>query len=161
EDAYALSKLARVGFGTNDLDHRRHRSGDVPLLVEAHQAAGMRVTNADVERAKVIVVVGLDTEQEVPILHLRIRKAVHERGAKVFVIHPRRTRLHDVAQHVLTRPGQEAETLARVVGTGEQRAAARYVTDDVAEALQHSEGAAVVLAGERVAESPGAIAQAV
>ena len=34
-----------------------------------------RVTYADVERAKVILVVGLDAEQEVPILHLRIRKA--------------------------------------------------------------------------------------
>jgi NADH-quinone oxidoreductase subunit G len=160
EDAYALSKLARVGFGTNDLDHRRHRTDDVPVALEAHQAAGMRVTNADVERAKVILLVGLDAEQEVPILHLRIRKAAG-RGAKVFVIHPRLTRLHDVAKHLPTRPGQEAETLSMILGTGEQRAAARYVTDDVAEALAGADGAVVVLAGERVGEHPGALAQAV
>ena len=87
EDSYALSKLARVAFGTNDVDHRRHAPADLPLEIEANQAAGMRVTNADVEHAKVVVVVGLDAEQEVPILHLRIRKAAGH-GARVFVVHP-------------------------------------------------------------------------
>jgi len=38
----------------------------------------------------VIVVAGLDAEQEVPILHLRLRKAAG-RGAKIYVLHPRRT----------------------------------------------------------------------
>ena len=61
-----------------------------------------RVTYKDVERAKAILVVGLDAEQEVPILHLRLRKAA-KRGARIWVLHPRRTRLHDVATHVLCR----------------------------------------------------------
>ena len=43
EDAYALSKLARMAFGTNDIDHRRSRLADMPLLAEAHQASGMPV----------------------------------------------------------------------------------------------------------------------
>jgi NADH-quinone oxidoreductase subunit G len=159
EDAYALSKLARVGFGTNDLDHRRYGAADVPLLVEAHQAAGMRVTNADVENARAILVVGLDAEQEVPILLLRIRKAA-SRGARVFVIHPRRTRLHDVATESHLRPGSEAAALAFMIST-EPRAAVRYLEDDITEALQEAGGAAVVLAGERLGESPGALEQAV
>ncbi|MFL5798699.1 MAG: NADH-quinone oxidoreductase subunit G [Actinomycetota bacterium] len=161
EDAYALSKLARVAFGTNDLDHRRGRPGDLPLAVEAHQAAGMRVTNADVEHAKVIVLVGLDAEQEVPILHLRIRKAATRHGAKVFVIHPRRTRLWDVAQHLIVRPGNEATELEWIYGVQGPRAAAQYYTDDIAEALRDAEGEAVVLVGDRTAESPLTVARAV
>ena len=159
EDAYALSKLARVTFGTNDLDHRRSRPLDLPLAVEAHQAAGMRVTNADVEAAKVIVVVGLDAEQEVPILHLRIRKAA-KRGAKVFVIHPRRTRLWDVAEHVLVPPGAEAEALEFASGsTGGSDGSPAL--EALRGALGEAEGRVVVLAGERAAGSAEALAQAV
>jgi len=161
EDAYALSKLARVAFGTNDVDHRRSRPADMPLLVEAHQAAGMRVSNADVEAAKAIVVVGLDAEQEVPILHLRIRKAVR-RGAKVFVVHPRRTRLWDVAEHVLVAPGGEAAVLEAVAGERGERppAVQSRAVDRLREALQEAGGSVVVLAGTRLAESPGAVGQA-
>ena len=57
-----------------------------------------------------IVVAGLDAEQEVPILHLRLRKAARA-GARIVVVHPRRTRLHDVATHVLARPGEESAAL--------------------------------------------------
>ena len=82
EDYYALSKLARTVFGTNDLDHRR--DGGAGFAEETIDVAGTRadaVTYDDVERAKVILVAGLDAEQEVPILHLRLRKAAR-RGAK-------------------------------------------------------------------------------
>ena len=174
EDAYALSKLARVAFGTNDVDHRRYAPADLPLSVEAHQAAGMRVTNADVEHAKVVVVVGLDAEQEVPILHLRIRKAASH-GAKVFVIHPRWTRLHDVAEHLLVRPGAEAALLESVGAeeatpsepgaagdptSGAGEVASGSTGQQLREAIAAADGAVVVLAGERLAESAGAVTAA-
>jgi NADH-quinone oxidoreductase subunit G len=161
EDAYALSKLARVTFGTNDLDHRRSRPPDLPLAVEAHQAGGMRVTNADVESARVIVVVGLDAEQEVPILHLRIRKAA-KRGARVFVIHPRRTRLWDVGAYGLFAPGAEAEALEALAdGSGSGFSTGRSPDRTLRAALEEADGRVVVLAGERTAQSTGAVAQAV
>ncbi len=116
EDYYALSKLARVVFGTNDLDHRRTFNGGRAEEIAA--ATAMSVTYQDVERAGAILLVGLDAEQEVPILHLRIRKAARL-GAKVFVIHPRRTRLHDVAEHLLVRPGHEAAVLEEVLDAAE------------------------------------------
>jgi NADH-quinone oxidoreductase subunit G len=140
EDYYALSKLARTVFGTNDLDHRRDAGGGT---VEAIAAAGPgAVTYRDVERAKVILVAGLDAEQEVPILHLRLRKAA-SRGARIVVLHPRRTRLHDVAEHVLVAPGAEAAAL--VDGAG------------IADALTEAGPAAVVIAGPRLADQPGAV----
>jgi NADH-quinone oxidoreductase subunit G len=148
EDAYALSKLARTVLGTNDLDHRRVSQ---PLDVDRRAALAATdrsraVTYRDLERAKVILVVGLDAEQEVPILHLRLRKAA-ARGARIAVVHPRLTRLHDVASHALCRPGDEARVLAGGVDTA---------LDDAVAALRDAGDAGIVLAGER----PGAAAAA-
>ncbi len=137
EDAYALSKLARTVFRTNDLDHRRAGGPENAERVAA--GAPMAVTYKDVERAQAILVVGLDTEQEVPILHLRLRKAA-KRGARIWVLHPRRTRLHDVATHVLCAPGDEARVLAGGVDVELDAALA---------ALREAGDAGVVIAGER------------
>src|SRR5437867_470163 len=82
EDAYALSKLARTTFKTNDVDHRLGSSDVSAVEAETGMAAANPVTYRDVERARLILVVGLDAENELPILHLRIRKA-SRRGAKV------------------------------------------------------------------------------
>ena len=148
EDAYALAKLARTVFGTNDIDHR-----PVPQPVEVDRRAALMatdrdraVTYRDLERSPVIVVVGLDPEQEIPILHLRLRKAA-KRGARIVVVHPRETRLHDVAEHVLCRPGDEARLLA---------GGADETLDTALAALRDAEGRGVVIAGER----PGAAAAA-
>jgi NADH-quinone oxidoreductase subunit G len=154
EDAYALSKLARTAFGTNDVDHRMGGGLDVPVEVERAEASGMPVTYADVEGAAAILVVGLDAEQELPILHLRIRKAAR-RGAAVFVLHPRRTRLADVAEHVPCLPGDEAGLLGGTIGIEPDGPAARAF-----EALQAAGERGVVLAGPLLAEQPGAVAAA-
>ncbi len=139
EDYYALSKLARTVFGTNDIDHRRQVGGETAERYAA--ARPMSVTNKDIERAEAIVVVGLDAEQEVPILHLRLRKAA-ARGARIWVVHPRRTRLHDVATHVPCAPGDEANLLA----------GGDAAIDEALAALRAAGDRGVVIAGER----PGA-----
>src|SRR6266550_4531416 len=113
EDAYALSKLARSVLKTNDVDHRAGPTDPGALLVEQAQAAGTGVTYKDVERAKVILVVGLDADQELPILHLRIRKAA-KRGARVFEINPRRTRLADLSEWFRCLPGDEPDMPRRI-----------------------------------------------
>jgi NADH-quinone oxidoreductase subunit G len=148
EDYYALSKLARVVFRTNDLDHRRTFNGGHAEEVAA--ATRMQVTYGDVERASAILVVGLDAEQESPILHLRIRKAAR-RGARVFVVHPRRTRLDDLAEHVLARPGHEAAVLEEILDAPE---AADTPAARIASALRAADGNVVVLTGGGVTEHP-------
>jgi len=142
EDYYALSKLARTVFKTNDLDHRRGSGAPTAELFAAR--APMGVTYRDVERAKAILVVGLDAEQEVPILHLRLRKAAAA-GARIWVLHPRRTRLHDVATHVLVRPGDDGSAM-----------------DELREELTAAGEDAIVIAGERpgVADAALAVARA-
>jgi NADH-quinone oxidoreductase subunit G len=139
EDYYALSKLARTVFGTNDLDHRRDEgAGLAEAMIASRATREQAVTYQDVERAKVIVVAGLDAEQEVPILHLRLRKAA-ARGAKIYVFHPRRTRLHDVAEHILCRPGEEENVILRE-------------RPEVMEALEEAGHLGVVIAGPRLAD---------
>jgi NADH-quinone oxidoreductase subunit G len=144
EDYYALSKLARTVFGTNDLDHRRdHGSGAVESAVAAGAGA---VTYRDIERAKVIFVAGLDAEQEVPILHLRLRKAAR-RGARIFVLHPRRTRLYDIAEHILCPPADQGIALSLNDSANPRLAA-------VAEALREAGDTGLVLAGPRLSAAP-------
>jgi NADH-quinone oxidoreductase subunit G len=148
EDAYVLSKLARTVFGTNDLDHRRTFHGG--HAEELAAASPLATTYEDVERAKVVVLAGLDAEQELPILHLRIRKAAR-RGAKVFVIHPRTTRLSDLAEHELCRPEHQTYVLERILDGEEAEGA---FSTRVGEALREAGADAVVIAGERLAEHP-------
>ena len=100
----------------------------------------MSVTYKDVERAKVILVAGLDAEQEIPILHLRLRKAA-SRGARIWVLHPRRTRLHDVATHVLV--------CARRRGAAPGGRGSTPRLDEALAALREAGEAGVVIAGER------------
>ncbi len=144
EDYYALSKLARTVFGTNDLDHRRDAGAGVTVESRVASIASREdaVTYDDVERAKVILVVGLDAEQEVPILHLRLRKAAR-RGAKIYVVHPRRTRLWDVAEHILCRPGEEQDVVLRR-------------RPEIVQALGEAGAGGLVLVGPRLADPSGA-----
>jgi NADH-quinone oxidoreductase subunit G len=152
EDYFALSKLARTVFRTNDLDHRRDfgAGSSEPSIA----AGATSVTYRDVERAKVILVAGLDAEQEVPILHLRLRKAASH-GAKIFVLHPRRTRLWDVAEHILCRPGDEAWLFEAEGGSR-----VRPELEPVMAALAEADDAGVVIAGPRLADDPGAVHRA-
>jgi NADH-quinone oxidoreductase subunit G len=154
EDAYALSKLTRTVFGTNDVDHRWSGWDPEALEAERAQAASAPVTYADVERAKVIVLAGVDAEQELPILHLRVRKAVHRHGAKVFVVHPRRTRLWDVAEHLLCLPGEEGTVIE-----GLEQAAEGSLAAELLRALEEAGPDAVILAGHRLGAVPGAVAK--
>jgi NADH-quinone oxidoreductase subunit G len=52
------------------------------------EAAGPQLLIKEIDDARVIVVVASDTEDDVPVVNLRIKKAVTKRGAKLIVIHP-------------------------------------------------------------------------
>ncbi len=42
----------------------------------------------DIDDARVIIIAASDTENDVPIVNLRVKKAVSKRGAKLIVVHP-------------------------------------------------------------------------
>ena len=102
EDAYALSKFMRVAVGSNHLDAQL---GDG---LGAQFLAGLtsRGLIDDLERAKTVLVWGPDLKETHPILYLRVRRAARELGAKLIIVHPRRTGLDDQAAHKITyQPG--------------------------------------------------------
>ncbi|MFW5934028.1 MAG: NADH-quinone oxidoreductase subunit NuoG, partial [Actinomycetota bacterium] len=146
EDAYLTGKYARTVLGSDDVDHRtrfapRSEVAELTALVGRDTA-----TYADVEHAPVIVVAGLDPEEEVPILHLRLRKAWRNHTARIVVVGPYLGSLADLAwRRVPTEPGQEAAALA-ALAEGD---------DEVARALAEA-AAPVVLVGGRA--GPGSIA---
>src|SRR5262249_49280343 len=75
EDAYAWARLARGVIRTDNVDAQL---GDG---LPAEMVVGMRRAEiGDCDRASVIVLLGPDLQEEVPVLHLRVRRAVTELG---------------------------------------------------------------------------------
>ncbi len=84
EDAYAYAKFARVVLQTNDIDFRSRPLSAEEAEFLAHYQTG--TTYADVEKAKHVVLVELEPEEECPILFLRLRKAVAKNKLRVSAV---------------------------------------------------------------------------
>jgi len=148
EDAYAYAKFARSVLGTNDLDHRArpHSAEEADFLGAVVAGTGLGVTYADLERARTVVLAGLDPEDESPIVFLRLRKAVRKRGLRV----------HAVASHPTRGLAKLDGRLVRCVPGAEARAL-HALADDGEAALDPG---SVILVGERLAAAPGALSAA-
>lgn len=82
EAAYLLQKLMRNLVGSNNVDHK----GGASVLADPRGLSSIR----DVEKADVIVLLGVDPAEEQPVLDLFIRRAVKRQGARLVILHPRR-----------------------------------------------------------------------
>ncbi|MBB3754513.1 NADH-quinone oxidoreductase subunit G [Mycolicibacterium sp. BK634] len=143
EDAYAYAKFARIALGTNDIDFRsRPHSVEEQEFLAAAVAGRREVSYADLQAAPVVVLVGFEPEDESPIVFLRLRKAVRKHGLKVVTIAPFASSgsVKLAARVVATEPGQEAVAL-----------------DCLTSELSPD---AIILAGERLATSRGALSAA-
>ena len=154
EDHYALSRFARDVVGTDNVDFRMRPRTDDEIGVFSALGGTMGPTYDDVEAAPVVIVAGLDPEEEVPILYLRLRKAWRRASQRIVVVGPHMGSLETLAwRWIRTAPGGEAAALAALRdGTSDHE----DVTA-VGDALAAAGDAAVVLAGERLAQSPGAL----
>ena len=147
EDAYAYAKFARVALGTNDIDFRaRPLSTEEADFLAASVAGVSDVTYADVENAPSAVIVGLEPEEECPILFLRLRKAHGKNKLKVTALAPYLSRGLDKlgATLVAAVPGDEARLLA----------------GDPAVAAALAVPGALLIVGERLASVPGGLSAA-
>ncbi len=109
EDAYAFGKFMRTVVGSNHLDAQLDDGLDARFLAGTTPRAQIN----DLDRAATILVWAPDLKEESGSLYLRVRHAVQEGGAKLVVVHPRRTGLDDRATHKLTyRPGEGPGLLA-------------------------------------------------
>ncbi|WP_125078315.1 NADH-quinone oxidoreductase subunit G [Mycobacterium sp. P7213] len=154
EDAYGYAKFARVALHSDDIDFRaRAQSAEEAAFLAARVAGrGIEVSYADLQAAPVVLLAGLEPEEESPIVFLRLRKAARKNATKVFSLAP-------FAVRGLTKM---FGTLLAVVPGGEAAALDGLHTgneSDLGQALRQP--GAVVLVGERLAASPGALSAAI
>ena len=150
EDAYAYAKFARLVLGSNDIDFRAraHTAEEADFLAARIAGRPMTVTYSDLESAPVVLLVGLEPEEESPILFLRLRKAARTRGLRVYSVAPFTTRGLTKMTGTLLRaaPGEEP-----------------IVLDDLrrgeAVELLHQPGA-VIMVGERLGSIAGGLSSA-
>jgi NADH-quinone oxidoreductase subunit G len=147
EDGYAYAKFARIVLGTNDIDFRaRPVSGEETDFLASSVVGRTDVTYADVEAAPAVVLVGLEPEEECPILYLRLRKAFLKRRLPVYAVAP----------FVSSGLAKLGATVRPVVPGGE----AVLLADDAALRTALGAEGALLIVGERLATVPGGLSAA-
>lgn len=156
EDAYAYAKFARVVLGTNDIDFRTRPSSaeENDFLAAKVAGTGLGVTYNDIEHAKHVLTVGLEAEEEIGSVFLRLRKGVLDKHTSVTVISAFETRgsAKMMARFIPATPGTEAEVLEAITDGA---------ADKFGETYADLNDGGIILVGERTAASPGALSAAV
>ncbi len=134
EDAYGYAKFARVTLGTNDIDFRSRSHSKEESSFIAGVVTQSTTTYKDIDKADQVVLLGFEPEDESPIVFLRIFKQVKKRGIQVISDAPFASR-----------------------GSKKLKAKLIKQISDISGLTDKS----VVLVGERLAETPGALSAAV
>jgi NADH-quinone oxidoreductase subunit G len=121
EEAYLLSKFARVVLKTNNIDH--HRTADFPALSAALRGkpdatAGM----ADVFTAPAILLIGNDPTEQHPLLAWQIRNNVRLHRARLYVVNSESIKLRRQATSFVPIPAGAEGQFAAFLG-GDEAAA--------------------------------------
>jgi NADH-quinone oxidoreductase subunit G len=162
EEAYLLQRIVRGPLGSADVTGGPLGAAPSELRRALDQPA-LSVPTASIDDANAILVVGTDPMHEMPILELRIRKAVRRHGTDLLVATERPTALDGGAavgtagclEATRYRPGEAAgflEGLASELASGEGGngfSAALKAADDVV--IVWGEALAAGAGGERAA----------
>ena len=116
EEAYLLSKFARVVLKTNNVDH--HRTADFPALASALRGkADATASMADVFAAPAILLIGNDPTEQHPLLAWQIRNNVRLHRARLHVINSKSIKLRRQAASFMQIPaGAEGRVAAFLAG---------------------------------------------
>jgi NADH-quinone oxidoreductase subunit G len=116
EEAYLLSKFARVVLKTNNVDH--HRTADFPALVAALRGrTDAAASMADVFTAPAILLIGNDPTEQHPLLAWQIRNNVRLHRARLYVINSKPIKLRRQAASFMQVPaGAEGQVAAFLSG---------------------------------------------
>ncbi|HWW16182.1 MAG TPA: NADH-quinone oxidoreductase subunit NuoG [Candidatus Dormibacteraeota bacterium] len=123
EEAYLLSKFARVVLKTNNVDH--HRTADFPALAAALRGkTDATASMADVFTAPAILLIGNDPSEQHPLLAWQIRNNVRLHRARLYVINSRPIKLR-----------RQASSFMQIPAAAEGQVAAFLASDATADAL--------------------------
>jgi NADH-quinone oxidoreductase subunit G len=119
EESFVLGKFMRNVIGSPHID------AQVGDGIDPHLAAAItnRAVINDLDSAATILVWAPDLKETLPVLYLRVRKAVRN-GAKLVVVSPFATGLDSIATHVVPyRAGSGSDILRKIVhGEGDYEA---------------------------------------
>jgi len=113
EENYLYAKFMRCVIGTNHIDNcaRVCHSATVTGMMEVLGASAATNSIADLDRAKLILIVGANPTESHPVVGARIKQAIR-RGVPLIVADPRRTELARLADlHLRLRPGTNVALL--------------------------------------------------
>jgi NADH-quinone oxidoreductase subunit G len=93
ESNYLLQRFMRQLIGTNNIDHRD--GGDVAALPAGMPALVdvMKPQYGPNPKHDVIVLVGVDPSEEIPVLDVHLKRAVRRGKAQLVIVHPRQIEL--------------------------------------------------------------------
>jgi NADH-quinone oxidoreductase subunit G len=116
EEAYLLSKFARVVLKTNHVDH--HRTADFPALAAALRGKiEATASMSEVFTAPAILLIGNDPTEQHPLLAWQIRNNVRLHQARLYVINSEPIKLRRQAAGFLRIPaGAEGQAVAFLGG---------------------------------------------
>ena len=138
EDAYGYAKFARVALRTNNIDFRARFNSDE----EREFLATLSTTSvkySDIDKADQVILLAFEPEEESPIVFLRILKQVRKRALKVVTIAPYTSRgSAKLGAEVIKNVGNESSEIASLALTSKS----------------------LILVGERLAETAGALSSA-
>lgn len=106
EDAYALARLAKGVIGTSLVDAQVGNSLPADVVLAAQRA---RIS--DVDHARAIITIGTDIKESLPVLFLRVRKAVTENNVALIDVNsfPSSTKTLS-STHIDLVPGDEKQS---------------------------------------------------
>jgi NADH-quinone oxidoreductase subunit G len=159
EEGWLTQKILRSA-GSSNIDSSSSPV-DAGLLGDlSRPELGSRIS--DLDHADAILVIGVDPLHEMPILDLRIRKAVRRAGAKLAVASERPTTLDGGADEAIRySPGDAASfvrALAGALGAEGYDTTGPFTKEAAAVAeLLHGAPDQTIIWGERLWRSPGAV----
>ena len=154
EEGYLLQRIARQALGSPHVDSRAGHA----LARETALALGrpeLSAAVADIDGAKTVLVIGTDPLHSMPILDLRLRKAIRDNGTRVAVVSERPTALDGGAEETLRyAPGEAAAALSNLAAELASSAGGSGGSDSERIAGALDPGNTVVIYGERVGHGP-------
>ncbi len=111
EDAYSLSRLAKGVIGTSLVDAQVGNSLPADVILSAQRA---RIS--DLDHARAIITLGTDIKESLPILFLRVRKAVTENKVPLIDVNSAYTSTNALsAVHIDLIPGDKKQAQKAVL----------------------------------------------